>query len=191
MFRDESSHTAVIGRHASGGPDFLQDYFSAAFAYDGGASQSTGARVAYRQKIADHLTTTVVYAYAGALAPTDDRTARFLREELATRQRQSLAARVSTTLPRFGTQLSAGYKWLNGPVVSRLDGYGESLFQLDPYLSMEIRQPLPNLLPCRVEVQADMGNLLAQGYVPVATADGAFILVPSYRYFRGGLNLQF
>lgn len=191
VFRDLSSHTAVIGRGAMGGPDFLQDYFSEAFAYDGGASHSTGARVAYRQKISDHLTTTVVYAYAGALTPLDDRTAAALRAELVTRQRQSLAARVSTTVPRLGTQLSAGYKWLNGPVVSRLDSYGESIYHLDPYLSLEVRQPLPNLLPCRVEVQADIGNLLAQGYVPVATADGALILVPSYRYFRGGLNLQF
>jgi hypothetical protein len=56
---------------------------------------------------------------------------------------------------------------------------------------MEIRQPLPSLFPCRIEVQADMGNLLAQGYVPVSTTDGSLVLVPSYRYFRGGLNLQF
>jgi len=40
-------------------------------------------------------------------------------------------------------------------------------------------------------VQADMGNLLAQGYVPITTRDGSFVLVPAYRYFRGGLSLQF
>jgi hypothetical protein len=56
---------------------------------------------------------------------------------------------------------------------------------------MEIRQPLPSVFPGHMEVQADMGNLLAQGYVPVAVGDGSVILVPSYRYFRGGLSLQF
>jgi Carboxypeptidase regulatory-like domain len=192
VFHDYSSHTAVIGRGgAADGPDFLQDYFSEAFAYDGGSSSSTGARVAYREKFGSHLDTTIVYAYAGALAPDGDSTATTLRDELDTRYRHSLAGRVSATVPRFGTKVSASYKWLSGPTVSRLDSYGESVYQIDPYLSMEIRQPLPNVFPCHMEVQADIGNLLAQGYVPVATGDGSVMLVPSYRFFRGGLSLQF
>jgi len=192
VFHDFSSHTAVIGRGgAADGPDFLQDYFSEAFAYDGGSSSSTGARVAYREKLNSHLDTTIVYAYAGALAPDGDTTAATLRDELDTRYRHSLAGRVSATVPRFGTKVSASYKWLSGPTVSRLDSYGESVYQIDPYLSMEIRQPLPNVFPCHMEVQADVGNLLAQGYIPVATGDGSVMLVPSYRFFRGGLSLQF
>lgn len=191
VFHDSSSHTAVIGRGGATSPDFLQDYFSAAFAYDGGASSSTGARLAYRQKLTDNLNATVVYAYAGALAPGGDSTAAALRDQLATRYRHSLATRVSTTVPRFGTKFTASYKWLNGPAVSRQDPYGESLYHIDPYLSLEIRQPLPGVFPGHMEVQADVGNLLAQGYVPVSTSDGSVILVPSYRYFRGGLSLQF
>ncbi|MGD1211869.1 MAG: carboxypeptidase-like regulatory domain-containing protein [Candidatus Acidiferrales bacterium] len=191
VFHDVSTHTAVMGRGGAGSADFLQDYFSEAFAYDGGSSSSTGARLAYRQKIADNLSATVVYSYAGALAPTDDPSAATLRDQLATRYRHSVAARATTTIPRLGTKLTAGYKWLSGPVVSQQDPYGESLYHLDPYLSMEVRQPLPNVFMCRVEVEADMGNLLAQGYVPVATGDGSVVLVPSYRFFRGGLSLQF
>lgn len=192
VFHDQSSHTAVIGRGgAADGPDFLQDYFSEAFAYDGGSSSSTGARVAYREKLNSHLDTTIVYAYAGALAPDGNSTAASLRDELDTRYRHSLAGRVSATVPRFGTKVSASYKWLSGPTVSRLDSYGESVYQIDPYLSMQIRQPLPNVFPCHMEVQADVGNLLAQGYVPVATGEGSVMLVPSYRFFRGGLSLQF
>ena len=192
VFHDQSSHTAVIGRGgAADGPDFLQDYFSEAFAYDGGSSSSTGARVAYGEKLNSHLNTTIVYAYAGALAPDGNSTAASLRDELDTRYRHSLAGRVSATVPRFGTKVSASYKWLSGPTVSRLDSYGESVYQIDPYLSMQIRQPLPNVFPCHMEVQADVGNLLAQGYVPVATGEGSVMLVPSYRFFRGGLSLQF
>jgi len=190
VFHDLASHTAVIGRGGSGSPDYLQDYFSDAFAYDGGSSSSGGARLVYRQKFSNNLSTTVVYAYAGALAPNGI-TSTDLREELATRYRQSLAAAFSATLPRFGTKFTTSYKWLSGPTVSRQDAYGESLYHVDPFLSMEIRQPLPSVFPCHMEVQANMGNLLAQGYVPISGGDGSVILVPSYRYFRGGLSLQF
>jgi Carboxypeptidase regulatory-like domain len=192
VFHDFSTHTAVIGRGgAADGPDFLQDYFSEAFAYDGGASSSTGTRVAYHEKLSSNLDTTIVYAYAGALAPDGNTTSTTLRGELDTRYRHSLAGRVSATVPRLGTKFSASYKWLSGPTVSGLDSYGESVYHIDPYLSMQIRQPLPNVFPCHMEVQADVGNLLAQGYVPVATGDGSVLLVPSYRFFKGGLSLQF
>jgi Carboxypeptidase regulatory-like domain len=191
VFHDRSMHTAVIGRGNMVNPDFLQDYFSDAFAYDGGASISTGVRVTYRQKFSDNLNATLVYAYAGALAPNDDIAEARLRDELSTQSRQSVAGRLTGRIPRVGTQLSAGYKWLNGPTVSQVDGYGESLYHIDPYLSMEIRQPLPKSLPCHMEVMADAGNLLAQGYIPLSTSDGRVVLVPSYRYFRGGLSLQF
>jgi Carboxypeptidase regulatory-like domain len=190
VFHDLSSHTAVIGRGGSGSPDFLQDYFSEAFAYDGGSSSSGGARLVFRDKVTDHLTTTVVYAYAGALTPNGV-VSEDLRQELATRYRQSLAASVTATVPRLRTKFTTSYKWLNGTTVSRQDPYGESLYHLDPYLSMEIRQPLPNVFPGHMEVQADVGNLLAQGYVPISAGDGSVVLVPSYRYFRGGLSLQF
>ena len=190
VFHDRSTQTAVIGRGGATSPDFLQDYFSAAFAYDGGATESTGMRVAYREKLSDSLSIALVYAYAGALAPNGE-TGETLRDELSTRYRHSAAARISTTLPRLGTKFSCGYKWIDRSAVSRQDPYGESLYQVDPYLSMEIRQPLPSAFPCHMEVQANVGNLLAQGYTPLSTSDGSVVLVPSYRYFRGGLSLQF
>jgi len=192
VFHDRSSHTAIIGRGGPSGADFLQDYFSQAFAYDGGETASTGARLAYQQSLTDTLKATLIYAYAGALAPNGDSDASgTLRDDLTTRYRQSLAAGVTATVPRTGTKFSASYKWLSGPTVSSLDPYGESLYHMDPYLSMQIRQPLPSVFPGHMEVQANVGNLLAQGYVPVATRDGYVLLVPSYRYFRGGLSLQF
>jgi hypothetical protein len=191
VFHDRSTHTALIGRGSVTNADFLQDYFSDAFAYDAGRSGSMGVRLAYRQKISGHISTTFVYAYAGALGPRDGSSDLSLRDQLTTEYRHSLGARVSTTIPRFGTKLAAGYKWIDGSAVSRVDAYGESLYHLDPYLSMEIRQPLPAIFQCHMEFMADVGNLLGQGYVPIASQDGQVVLVPSYRYFRGGLSLQF
>ncbi len=191
FFHDRSSHTAVIGRGAVSNPDFLQAYLSESFAYDGGSTGSMGGRLVYRENLTKHLKTTLVYAYAGALAPDGSSETAALRDELATRYRQSVAAGVSGTSRRFGTHYSASYKWLDGPAVSQQDPYGESLYHMDPYLSFEIRQPLPSVFPGHMEVEANVGNLLQQGYVPVATGDGYVVLIPSYRYFRGGLSVQF
>lgn len=191
VFHDRSTHTALIGRGNPSGPEFLQDSLSDVFAYDGGISASGGVRVAYRQRLSDNLSTTLVYAYAGALAPDEDSDVAVLRNELSTRYRHSLAARVTTQIPRLGTKVSTGYKWINGDSASRVDAYGESIYHIDPYLSMEVRQPLPKAFPCHMEILANVGNLLAQGYVPLATKDGEVVLVPSYRFFTGGLSLQF
>lgn len=191
VFHDRSTHTAVFGRGTPAGSDYLQDYFSDVFAYDAGSSASLGTRAAYQQKFGDNLSTTLVYSYAGALAPNEDAVESTLRTQLATRYRHSLAARVSTSIPKSGTKVSASYKWISGQAVSHQDPYGESLYHLDPFLSMEIRQSLPSFFPGHLQALADFGNLLAQGYVPIATGDGRVVLVPSYRYFRGGLSIQF
>jgi hypothetical protein len=90
------------------------------------------------------------------------------------------------------TEFHAGYKWLSGPALTHQDSYGEAFYDLDPYLSVGIRQPLPgNLWSCRWEFMADVRNLLAQGYIPITTQDGSVMLVSASRSFRGGLSFQF
>ena len=190
-FRDRSSHTAVFGHGATTNPDFLQDFFSNAFAYDGGDSGSWGARLAYRQKLSDKLEAEAVYAWAGALVSEASATNAELRSALETGYRHSLGGRVSSHLPRFGTELTASYKWINGRVVSRQDAYGEAAYRLDPYLNLAIRQPLPSFIPGHMVAMADFGNLLGQGYVPITTRDGRVLLIPAYKSFRGGVSLQF
>jgi hypothetical protein len=192
LFRERASHTAVFGRGDVDDDDFLQDYFSNTFAYDGGASGSVGARLAWRQKFGEDWETTFLYAWAGVLVPAADETAAELRDQLRTRQAHSLSAKVSGRLPHAGTRLVASYKWLSRPAVSRQDAYGESLYQFDPYLNVSIRQPLPlSWFAGRLEAQAEVRNLLAQGYVPVSTPDGSILLISTARTIRGGLSFQF
>ena len=191
LFNDRSTHTAVFGHGSVAGPDYLQDFFSNVFAYDAGESSSLGTRVAYHQKFSDNVTATVIYEYAGALSPTEDPSQAALRNQLAMRYRQSVGGRLTARVPRIGTKFTAGYKWINGPAVSAMDPYGESLYHLDPYLSLGIHQPLPSFIPGHAELLADCGNLFAQGYVPLATPDGRVVLIPTYRFIRGGLSFQF
>jgi hypothetical protein len=191
VFHDTSSHTAVFGRGAVSGPDYLPDYFSDVFAYDAGELSSVGARLVYQQKLSGNLDMTMIYAYGGVLAPNESPVEAALRNELATQYRVSAAARFTAKIPHTGTKIVSGYKWINGPAVSQQDSYGQSVYHLDPYLSIQVRQKLPGFIPGHAEVLADCGNLLAQGYVTLATSDGQVVLVPTYRFFRGGLSFQF
>ena len=190
-FHDDNRNVAVYGRGGTlPAADYFQDYFSHGFVYDGGASSSWGARAAITEKLAGDTDFTAVYSFGGVLTSTngiDDS----LRDMLRSVPRHSLGAGISTKLPRSGTRLQVAYKWLNGAAVSRLDAYGESMFQMDPYLHLMIRQPLPRWALGKWEAIADCDNLLAQGYVPATSRDGHVVLVPAFRTFRGGLSVQF
>jgi hypothetical protein len=190
-FHDDNRHVAIFGRgNDLPAADYFQDYFSNGFAYDGGSSSSWGTRFAFREKINGDFELTAVYSFGGALTPSDDSEGR-LRDVLRTAPRHSLGAGVSAKVPRIHTKVQAGYKWVNGVTVSRMDSYGESLFHLDPYLHLSLRQPLPKFALGRWEAIADCDNLLAQGYVSTNSRDGRVVLVPAFRTFRGGLSLQF
>lgn len=192
-FHDAANDMAVFGQGSAlnNNPNFLQDFFSEGFAYDAGRSDSFGARAAYQEQFSHHLSATVVYAWAGALAPiTQFAPNANLRDLLVTRYRHSVAGRISSQLPFTRTQLTAGYKWISGTAVSRQDEFGEAFFGVDPYLNIVLRQPIP-CMRHHMEAVADFGNLLAQGYIPMATRDGHVVLVSAYRTFRGGISVQF
>lgn len=191
-FRDDSRHVAIFGRGAASNQDFFQDFFSDLFAYDGGPSNSWGTRLTFKEKVSDALEFSAVYAYAGGLSLVDAASTGDLRDALQTRYRSSLAARISGRVPRLGTRMVASYKFVDGPLVSHQDLFGESQNRIDPYLHVSIRQPLPHAFFLgRVQALADLQNLLAQGYTAVASRDGQVMLLPATRAFRGGLSFQF
>ncbi|HZC66273.1 MAG TPA: hypothetical protein VE545_06850, partial [Candidatus Dormibacteraeota bacterium] len=190
-FHDDQSHVAVYGRGADlPAADYLQDYYGNGFAYDGGSSSSWGGRIALVEKLSDNVQLTTMYSYGGALIPSSD-TDDFLRDVLRTVPRHSAGASIKAKVPGTRTQLETGYKWVSGPTVSHVDLYGESLYDLDPFLHFAIRQPLPRIGFGRWEAVAECDNLFAQGYVPVGSRDGQVSLLPSFRAFRGGLSVQF
>ena len=192
-FHEDNHHLAVFGRgNDLPVQEYFEDVFSNAFAYDGGATSGWGGRVAYQERINDDVEVTALYAMASALAPMPGVSSEnVLRDSLRMAPRHSVGVNVSSKLPRTGGHITAGYKWISGPAVSRVDSYGESLYQMDPYLHVSVRQQLPKFGPGRWEAIADCDNLLAQGTVTIATRDGQVALVPAFRTFRGGLSLQF
>ena len=190
-FHDDNRHVAVYGRGSDlPAGDYFQDYFSNGFAYDGGSSSSWGTRLALHERVTENLEVTTVYAFAGALSPSELAEGG-LRDVLQTRPHHSFGANVSAKVHHSGTKVDAGYKWVSGTTVSRVDSYGESLFQMDPYLHVGIRQALPKFAPGHWQAMADCNNVLAQGYVSLSSQDGRSVLVPAFRTFRGGLSVQF
>jgi len=192
VFHDSSKHQAIFGSAPAANPNFVQDVLSNAYLYDGGATSSWGARVAFRQKFYRAMEFTAVYDLAGALSPTAELnpvSTAFLNNT-ATRTHHGISGRISGKLPGAGTQLSASYKWVSGTALSRVDAFGEAQTQIDPNLHFSIRQPLPGLNG-RWEALADFSNLLAQGYVSASGADSRIVLVTVPRAFRGGVSFQF
>jgi Carboxypeptidase regulatory-like domain len=190
-FHDSSRHTSVFGRGADlPQSDFFQDVFSNGFAYDGGSGSSWGGRLALQHRLNDDLAMTTVYSFGGALEPKTFEDG-ILRDDLRMAPRQSFGANLDARFNRSGSRVSVGYKWVDGTALSRVDGYGETLYQMEPYLHFVIRQQLPKFGPGHWEAMADCDNLLAQGYVRISTQDGQLVLVPAFRSFRGGLSVQF
>src|SRR5262249_19888753 len=128
-FHDDNSHVAIFGRgNDLPNAEFFQDVFSNGFAYDGGSMSSWGARVALQEKLSEEFELTALYAFGGVLSPAENADG-ILRDSLKTSTRNSLGMNATMKVPRAGTKLTAGYKWISGPALSRLDSFGESLYQ--------------------------------------------------------------
>ena len=95
-----------------------------------------------------------------------DASARYSQNFLTPRQTNALAGKITADLPGSRTRVSASYEWLPSEFVTMVDPAGQGNLQLQPYLGVEIRQPIPtpNFLPVHIDAVADFQNLLSQGY---------------------------
>jgi hypothetical protein len=178
--------------------DLLPDVFSNTATLNGGYRQLTGARLALRRQLGDRVQATASYSIAQLPVP-GQRTnlandLSNFSDSLHNDRRQSLAVKLGTELPRTGTKIEASYKWIDGMAILPRDPYSDSIGQTDANFNIVIRQPLPQLTPFmgHVEALAEIRNLLSQGYIPLATADGQHvILLQNVRSFRGGFSVNF
>lgn len=183
------------GDPSSYSDDVLPDVYSGTFSYgyQPGLS-STGARVVVQRKISDDLTATVDYSTGRAIVAESPTDWQGLQQSLATSRENSVGAKLYGHIPATGTRWIASYKWTSGSTLSAVDSFNASPGQIDPYLNLFIRQPLPgtSLVPAKMDVLLDLRNLLAQGYVPVLGQDGRTIyMVQTARSLRAGLAFTF
>ncbi len=191
VFGETAAHTAVYGLGTWDGPNVLTDPYSTAFVYDAGRQTRWGTRVSYRRQLGEHWQASAVGGWARGLARARSLPVQGQMLPLEAEGQWTLGARVEGQIPRWGTELVAGYQWIPASAVIRPDPFGDHLAELDPFLSLSVRQPLPSFLCCRLIALADVRNLLAQGYTRLDLGGREILLVPLARSFRGGLAVQF
>jgi hypothetical protein len=178
------------------GADVLPDLLTGNSIFNAGDYRSTGYTASATQSLSDRIKATLMLGSMGALA-ADNReivsgSPDDLRSMIHAGRKMAVTGHVDATLPGSGTRLVASYQWSDRNWAMPGHIYSTQALRPMPGLNLYIRQPLPGFHPCRVELTADLRNILAQGYLPLETADGQrILLVETPRAFRGGLSFIF
>ncbi len=201
-YHDEIKNAAVWGSSHPAAVNWLAGNYLPNPALDGifvnmGDYRSTGYRVAYAQRLGNRVETLVAY-FSGDSLYAPSMVNRFsggdLQGALKPVRSPSLAGRVSARIPVTQTRLTSSYEWVQRGRVTMVDPQGQADLQLQPFLGVQIHQPLPALafLPAHIEAIADFRNLLAQGYSPMTQAGEKTLLLSStFRSISGGFSVEF
>lgn len=200
-YRDSLDNAAIMGfgtRAALGWlpGDVLPNPVLNGVTLNAGNYRSAGLRAAYWLDLGSSLKTAVIYANGDSLAVNSSsaRAQGNLRDVIHPAHSESVGGKVSARIPKWKTQVTTSYQWMQRGRVTGLDPYGQANLQIEPFLGVQIRQPLPTVafLPAHIEALADFRNLLAQGYQSLSASGGdRLLLTPIYRSFRGGFSVQF
>ena len=205
-YRDNVKNAAVWGRantqalrQLEMAGNFLPNAIVDGVTLNAGNFSSSGMRVTVVRSWGSNVQTAFSFSNGEALtiASSDTignlNTDGVLRDFLRTRSTQSFAAAVSAKVPASHTRFTASYQWLPHGRVTDMDPSLDAGTDIQPFLNVQIRQPLPSIefLPARIEAVADFHNLLAEGYVPLGSSEDRLVLTPAYRSFRGGFSVQF
>jgi hypothetical protein len=184
-----------VGEFATDNGTVLPDIYSGTFTYQGSDLKTEGIRFVVQRKLTSEITATVDFEYGGVLdlekpgVRLED-----AQQWIGTRDRHSVAGKISGVVPKTKTHWVASYRWINQDALTPVDMFNVSAGRADPYLNLFFRQPIPGngFIPGHFEAVIDLRNLLAEGYVPVVGSDGHTVyLVQSARAVRGGLNFTF
>jgi hypothetical protein len=184
-----------VGEFATDNGTVLPDIYSGTFTYQGNDLKTEGIRFVVQRKLTSEITATVDFEYGGVLdlekpgVRLED-----AQQWIGTRDRHSVAGKISGVVPKTKTHWVASYRWINQDALTSVDMFNVSAGRADPYLNLFFRQPIPGngFIPGHFEAVIDLRNLLAEGYVPVVGSDGHTVyLVQSARAVRGGLNFTF
>jgi carboxypeptidase family protein len=184
-----------IGEFGTDNGNVLPDLYSGTFTYQGTNFHAQGVRLVAQRQLTSRLTATMDYEYGGVLdLASPNVSLASVSQSSVVRKRQSVAGKITGTLPKSKTRWMASYRWVNGEALAPIDMFNASAGRADPYLNFFFRQAIPGtgFFPNHVEAIVDLRNLLAQGYVPVLGHDGHTVyLVQSARAVSGGVAFTF
>lgn len=182
-----------VGELSTEGGMVLPDIYSGTFTYQANDLKTEGMRFVMQQKLTQDITATMDIDYGGVLTMENPGASLVNAQQwIGTRDRHSVAGKISGTMPKTKTRWIASYRWIDGQALTPVDMFNASPGHAAPYLNIYFRQPIPLIFPGHVEAIVDLRNLLAEGYVPVLGADRRTVyLVQSAKAVRGGLNFTF
>jgi hypothetical protein len=178
--------------------EVLPDLGSKASMFDAGNLNRWGFMASATHPFGDRFEGTLAMGRGGVLTAVDRETpiqsTDQLRADLKSGERTWATAGFKATMPRTGTRITSSYSWTDYSVM--MPGHLFLTEQAFPEtgLNIGLKQPIPGLfgMPGRLELSLDTRNMLAQGYLPLRTADGRqFLLIQSPRALRGGLSFIF
>lgn len=183
---------------ASFANDLVPDLYTDSLLFDAGDYHTMGFTAALTQHVGDHYQVTVTYGSLGVLTTRDRQLDTSSPDELRSRigagERQAVTALATATVPHAGTHFDASYQFMDDHDAMTAREYSTDANQTQAGLNFGVRQPIPSVfgLPFRMEADAELRNLLAEGYLPLSGANGQRLyLVHNPRIIRGGLNFHF
>ena len=164
---------------------------------NGGNYQSTGFRAVYAQTFHSRVELLGAFSSGKALSTlgyTVDGPIASSQYLMHPRETNALMGKITAELPATHTRVSTSYEWVPTDRVTLVDPAGQADFKLEPYFSIQVRQPIPtpNFLPVHIDAVADVQNLLSQGCtLPGQNGQKPAVLTSGYHYIRGGFSVQF
>jgi len=178
--------------------DLLPSMFTSSAFFDAGNISNSGYTLSATRSLSPSLKLTVAYGTLGVMTPGSEGVsitdAMSLRDAMATANRRAATIRSTGIIKHTGTRYMASYQYADLKSAVPMASFSTQPDRAEPGLNIAIRQPIPffSSMLGHVEATADMRNILAQGYLPLAMADGRQILIVNNpRVFRGGLAFIF
>jgi Carboxypeptidase regulatory-like domain len=177
--------------------DLLSDGVSTTSTYNVGHYERSGYLASVDQRVNDSLDVAIAYGRMGGFTTDENGVGQSwgVQEKFLNERNHNLAtANVHARLPVTGTHITANYGWVDAGAVVPSHVFTTQNTYVSPGLNIVIRQPLPSFfgMPGRLELTADLRNLLAQGYLPLDAGDSrALLVVQAPRAIRGSLNFIF
>jgi hypothetical protein len=170
----------------------LSDVSTDTSIYNIGNYNRNGVVASINQKLGDGFEVTIAGGTEGGFT----RAGEIANEASSFLQRQShtvASVNVRSTLPKLNTRITSSYEYVADNAIVPQHVFSTQRLYSEPGLNILIRQPLPSVFgKGRLEISADLRNLMAQGYLPLAGGDGRqTLLIQAPRAVRGGLNFIF
>jgi hypothetical protein len=176
--------------------DVMPDLFSNNSTFNAGDFENSGYSASVTQNLGEFVNASLIFGSTGGLASARRELISDNPDELRAMihmgRKNAATMRLAARVPHAGTHFTASYQWAGDQRWAMTGNlYSTQALRPMPGMNLFIRQPIPKLSR-RVEATAELCNMLAQGYLPLFTADGQrILLVENPRSFKGGLSFIF